>query len=263
MVEENQLNEYGVSPSKLSHEELVHMVVGLQADVEARDIVIAALQCEQNYFLVDGARRHRYFMDKAFEINLDDPILALQRDYIPFHLSSDPSDGCDFGVNAEHHRETKLTSLEELFDVQRRAHAFYREQLESAERRYAALCSSFEEERKRLERDAAQGDDVVAMLEKEREKLQLELETERNQTKRLEKELKKALDGYNNQKALSQRQRLVAAQLIREKWRLQKELSMKCEQIEQLESKLGLKSPLPFDLPSSVKVLVRILAAKC
>ncbi|KAL5112872.1 CTTNBP2 N-terminal-like protein [Taenia crassiceps] len=236
----------------LSHEELVNMVTGLQADIEARDIAIATLQ---NYFLVDGARRHRYFMDKVFEINLDDPILALQRDSFSLHLQTDLSDGCNFGVGAEHPREIKVASLEELFDVQRRSHAFYREQLRSAEQRYAALCSSFEEERKRLERDAAQGDDVVAMLEKEREKLQLELENERNQTKRLEKDLKKALNSYNNQKALSQRQRIVAAQLIREKWRLQKELSAKCERIEQLESKLGLKSSLSSDLPSSVKVL--------
>ncbi|KAL5966405.1 CTTNBP2 N-terminal-like protein, partial [Taenia solium] len=242
-------------PKHLSHEELVHMVAGLQADIEARDIAIAALQCEQNYFLVDDARRHRYFMDKVFEINLDDPILALQRDSFSLQLPTDPSVGCHFGVSAEHRRETKLANLEELIDVQRRAHAFYREQLQSAEQRYAALCSSFEEERKRLERDAAQGDDVVAMLEKEREKLQLELENERNQTKRLEKDLKKALDNYNAQKALSQRQRIVAAQLIREKWRLQKDLLAKCEEIEQLESKLGLKSPLPSDLPSSVQML--------
>lgn len=255
MVEEKKHNDRGISPSKLSHEELVHMVAGLQADVEARDILIATLRCEQNYFLVDGARRHRYFMDKAFEINLDDPILALQRDFFLLQSSTDPSDGCNSSVNAAQCCEFKVASLEELLDVQRRAHAFYREQLQSAEQRYAALCSSFEEERKRLERDAAQGDDVVAMLEKEREKLQIELENERNQTKRLEKDLKKALDSYNNQKVLSQRQRMVAAQLIREKRRLQKELLAKCEQVEQLESKLALKSPLPFDPPSSVKML--------
>lgn len=114
-------------------------------------------------------------MDKVFEVNLDDPILALQRDSFSLQFPTDSSDGCHFGANAENRREIKVASLEELFDVQRRAHAFYREQIQSAEQSYAALCSSFEEERKRLERDAAQGDDVVAMLEKEREKLQLEV----------------------------------------------------------------------------------------
>ncbi|KAM3178464.1 hypothetical protein ACTXT7_002484 [Hymenolepis weldensis] len=250
MVEENKTLDREYSPSNLSHEELVHMLAGLQADVEARDIIIASLQCEQSFLLVDDANRRRYFIDKTFDIDLDDPILALQRD---FHLvrTSTPSVNRNM---SQGFLDGKGINLEGLIENQRRSHAFYREQLQAADQRYAGLCASFEEERKRLEREAAQGDDVVAMLEKEREKLQIELESERNQNKYLQKELKKAMDSYAHQNALCQRQRMVAAQLIKEKHRLQKELSSKCAQIEQLESKLGLKSSplaLTSDRPTS------------
>ncbi|KAM7540028.1 hypothetical protein Aperf_G00000026808 [Anoplocephala perfoliata] len=256
MLEETHVADGDVSLANLSHEELVHMLIGLQADVEARDIIIATLQCEQNFLLVDDAKRHRYFIDRAFNIDLDDPILALQRDSHLLHTSAGPS----VHRNVEHCRDGKGVYLEELLDNHRRTHAFYCEQLQAADQRYAALCASFEDEHKRLERDAAQGDDVVAMLEKEREKLQSELENERNQNKCLQKELKKALDSYAHQKALSQRQRIVAAQLIKEKHRLQKELSTKCAQIDHLECKLGLKSPLSSDRPVSVNVLAGLSA---
>ena len=89
------------------------------------------------------------------------------------------------------------------------------------------------------------------------------MENERNQNRRLEKDLTRALDNYNSQKILSQRQRMVATQLIKEKRRLQKELSMKCEQIEQLESKLGLKSTFPGDSPVSTNALVSIKVVPC
>ena len=113
-------------------------------------------------------------MDKAFEVDLDDPILALQRDaFLRSSLGS--SHGFFQNNNSDQRHDFRVLGLEELIDAQRRTHAFYREQLQSAEQRYTALCASFEEERKRLERDAAQGDDVVAMLEKERERLQLEV----------------------------------------------------------------------------------------
>uniref|UniRef100_A0A5K3FYP8 Coiled-coil domain-containing protein 6 n=1 Tax=Mesocestoides corti TaxID=53468 RepID=A0A5K3FYP8_MESCO len=100
------------------------------------------------------------------------------------------------------------------------------------------------------------------MLEKEREKLQIELENERTQNKRLEKELKRALDNYNNQKALTQRQRMVAAQIIKEKRRISKEFLAKCEQVEQLESKLGLKSAVLPDISSAGKAVSPSTTAK-
>lgn len=71
----------------------------------------------------------------------------------------------------------------------------------------------------------------------------------------------KVTDSYAHQNALCQRQRMVAAQLIKEKHRLQKELSSKCAQIEQLESKLGLKSSpsaLTSDRPISVSLHVSV-----
>nr|CDS32750.2 CTTNBP2 N terminal protein [Hymenolepis microstoma] len=229
------------------------MLAGLQADIEARDIIIASLQYEQNFLLVDDAKRHRYFIDKTFDIDLDDPILALQRDSNLTHTSNI---SLNRNISQDFH-DGKAINLDMLLENQRRSYAFYREQLQAADKRYAGLCASFEEERKRLERDAAQGDDVVAMLEKEREKLQAELENERNQNKCLQRELKKALDSYAHQNALCQRQRMVAAQLISEKHRLQKELSSKCSQIEQLEFKLESKSSpstLTSDRPTSVSL---------
>ncbi|VDD77580.1 unnamed protein product [Mesocestoides corti] len=219
---------------------------------EAIEQVTSPSDCEQSFFLVDEAKRHRYFLEKAFEIDFNDPFLALQRDSRFLQTSSN---SLNRDVKHEIRSDIKEVCLGELIDAHKHVHAFFREQLLLAEERYAALCSTFEEERKRLERDAAQGDDVVAMLEKEREKLQIELENERTQNKRLEKELKRALDNYNNQKALTQRQRMVAAQIIKEKRRISKEFLAKCEQVEQLESKLGLKSAVLPDISSAGKAV--------
>lgn len=105
-------------------------------------------------------------MDAAFDIDLGSPILALQRDS-EFVTTNDQNNSNENNIKHIH--------LDAIIDAQKRTYAAFREQLQLAEDRCATICRGFEDERRRLERDAAQGDDVVAMLEREREKLQSEV----------------------------------------------------------------------------------------
>ncbi|EEC18905.1 hypothetical protein IscW_ISCW022936 [Ixodes scapularis] len=59
----------------------------------------------------------------------------------------------------------------------------------------ARLCRELDEERGKRVRDAAQGDDVTFLLEKEREHLRQEIDYERQQKRRLEKDLQQGGTG--------------------------------------------------------------------
>ncbi len=89
------------------------------------------------------------------------------------------------------------------------------------------------------------------------------MENEKGQNKRLEKELKKAIEAYNEQKSLAQRQRIAAAQLIKEKRRLLRELAAKSEQVEQLERKLGHHTSVSPDINRRSKVAVSFMYCIC
>jgi hypothetical protein len=112
--------------------------------------------------------------------------------------------------------------------------------LASAERRHAKTVRELEQERQRSMADAAQGDDVCALLEKERERLKhevraspvlmclciksLQIEYQRNEHERLGKEIGKSQKGLQDEK---ERHKAMVLYLVNERrqllFRLQEE----------------------------------------
>ncbi len=83
----------------------------------------------------------------------------------------------------------------------------------------------------------------------------LKLKQEKSANKRLERELKLALETIQEQQSLSQRQRTAAAHLIKDRRRLLRELTIKCQQLEQL----GIRSSATLEAPSVTESEVSFL----
>merc|ERR1711974_254060 len=97
--------------------------------------------------------------------------------------------------------DNQLAQLENLIATQRKAQLKMREQLGNSEKRFHKVCTELEEEKQKHAQDTAQGDDVTYMLEKERERLKAEIDFEKNQNKKLEKDLKKTLASLEEERA--------------------------------------------------------------
>lgn len=87
----------------------------------------------------------------------------------------------------------------------------------------------------------------------------IKLEHERTQNRRIEKELNKAIANCKEQKSVIQKQRMVAAQLIKEKRRILRELSVKCEQVEMLKKTHGFRETASLDTTMACRIEVRLL----
>lgn len=167
----------------MSRADLIRLLSYLEGELQARDVVIATLKAEK--------AKQMLYQAKYGRLGLNDPFTALQRDSDTC-AASDDFDEASVGRLYE----SQLAHLERLIAVQRRAHQkakqvwksvldqmrqFYRvlvfQVLAGAERRHARGVRELEQEKKRRAHDAAQGDDVCMMLEKERERLKQEVRT--------------------------------------------------------------------------------------
>ncbi|CAH8512824.1 unnamed protein product [Schistosoma rodhaini] len=113
-----------------------------------------------------------------------------------------------------------------------------RDQLVLMEKRYVKACEELEEERRKHERDAAQGDDVLVMLEKERERLKSEVEYEKLQNKKLTRDLRRVILSWREQNVLCNKQKFAAVTLIKERKRLSNELANEQKRVIELERSL-------------------------
>uniref|UniRef100_A0A914WVV1 Cortactin-binding protein-2 N-terminal domain-containing protein n=1 Tax=Plectus sambesii TaxID=2011161 RepID=A0A914WVV1_9BILA len=188
----------------LSRSDLIRLLSYLEGELQARDIVIATLRAEKAKQLLYQAKYGR--------LGLNDPLAALQRD------SETAGSTDDFDEAAVGHMyESQLAQLERLIAVQRRAHHRAKQVLASAERRHAKTVRELEQERQRSVADAAQGDDVCALLEKERERLKQEIEYQRNEHERLGKEIGKGQKVLQDEK---ERHKAMVLYLINERRQL-------------------------------------------
>jgi hypothetical protein len=135
----------------------------MEGELQARDIAIATLKTEKVKLLLYSAKYGR--------LTLNDPLAALQRDS---DVVAGPSGDFNERQVARAY-DDQLKSLDNLIDVQRKAHERAKQVLAAAERRHARTIRELEQEKARSVADAAQGDDVCALLEKEREKLNAEV----------------------------------------------------------------------------------------
>lgn len=167
---------------ELSKSDLLKLLSYLEGEVQAREIVIATLKAERVKQLL--------YQAKYGHFALNDPFAALQRDS---YGALGPATACDEAAIKTLYNN-QLGQLENLVLQHRRAQQRLREHLRE-------VVTNLEEERQKHALDTAEGDDVTYMLEKERERLRQEVEAERQQKKRLETELRRAIRLLESERA--------------------------------------------------------------
>ncbi|XP_024871232.1 uncharacterized protein CG10915 isoform X2 [Temnothorax curvispinosus] len=180
---------------ELSKTDLLKLLGYLEGELQARDIVIAALKSEKMKHLLSS----RYLSSTA------DPHAALARDIAIV--------GGVIGVEGNQ-IDQQVASLEALVTQQRKAQCRMTKVLRDAEIRHRSVIKELEEEKRKHEHDTAQGDDITYGLEKERTRLKKELELEKQEKKKLEMELKKANDHLEEEK---NRQKQIVLLLLAER----------------------------------------------
>uniref|UniRef100_UPI00398EAF1D cortactin-binding protein 2 isoform X3 n=1 Tax=Pristiophorus japonicus TaxID=55135 RepID=UPI00398EAF1D len=158
----------------LSKPELLTLLSILEGELEARDLVIETLR---------SRRKDVFIQERYGRFNLSDPFLALQRDY--------EAGGGDGSKDKQPICPSPLSILEIVMGHCKKMQERMSAQLAAAEIRHRKVILDLEEERHKHAQDAAQGDDVTYMLEKERERLLQQVEFEKSQLKQLEAENKK------------------------------------------------------------------------
>ncbi|XP_072336243.1 CTTNBP2 N-terminal like b [Scyliorhinus torazame] len=158
----------------LSKPELLMFFSVLEGELEARDVVIEALQAQH---------RDRFIQERYGKYDISDPFLALQRDCESIRDGNhgDKQPVCTNPLSVLKVVMTQCKTMQERMVSQ----------LAAAESRHRKVILDLEEERRRHAQDTAEGDDVTYMLEKERERLTQQLEFEKSQVKKVEKEQKK------------------------------------------------------------------------
>ncbi|XP_045481217.1 CTTNBP2 N-terminal-like protein isoform X3 [Harmonia axyridis] len=188
---------------ELSKTDLLKLVTYFEGEIQARDIVIAALKSEKLKQIVNLGRYKPAVMN--------DPYTALLRDSIADGPNvKPPTNEKDMTTAAEQ----QLQALEQLALQQRRAHQHMINILKEAEAKHKKVIQELEEEKCKHEHDTAQGDDITYGLEMERTRLRQELEMERNGRKKLEKELKRQLEMADEERA---RQKQIVLLLLAER----------------------------------------------
>lgn len=107
-----------------------------------------------------------------------------------------------------------LALLENVIAEQRMIQMRMMHLMRNAEEKHKKLTQELEDEKRKHERDTAQGDDIAYGLEIERTKLKQELETEKTQRKKVEKDLKKLQEVLDNERA---RQKQIVLLLLAER----------------------------------------------
>lgn len=196
--------------TEIPHQELVRMLYYLEGELQARDVVIAALRNERVKQYITQLRTQR--------LSPNDPYAAIFRDKIALsgHLISRESSIQAAQAESEFRQiiEQQMEHQQQMIQKQRATHArmvnILTESLENNQR----MLQELEEEKRKHEHDTAQGDDITYGLEMERTKLRQELEEERTQSKKLEKDIKKLQETLEFER---QRQKHIVLLLIAER----------------------------------------------
>ncbi|XP_078277021.1 CTTNBP2 N-terminal like b [Rhinoraja longicauda] len=220
----------------LSKSELLMFFSVLEGELEARDMVIEALQAQQ---------KDRFIQERYGKYDISDPFLALQRDCESIH------DGTS--VDKEPVCTNPLSVLKVVMTQCKKMQDRMISQLAAAESRHRKVILDLEEERRRYAQDMAEGDDVTYMLEKERERLTQQLEFEKSQVKKVEKEQKKLSAQLDEERS---RHKQLTTVLVKEC----KKASNKTA--EEVQKAAGLKLKLEKELARSSKLEEELAAEK-
>ncbi|XP_054737039.1 CTTNBP2 N-terminal-like protein [Anastrepha obliqua] len=196
--------------SEIPHSELVKMLYFLEGELQARDVVIAALRNERVKQYITQLRTKR--------VQPNDPYAAIFRDKIALAGNMISRESSTQAAQAEMEVrqiiEQQMEQQYQMVSKQRATHLrmvnILTESLENNQR----MLQELEEEKRKHEHDTAQGDDITYGLELERTKLRQELEEERAQLKKMEKEMKKLQETLDYER---NRQKQIVLLLIAER----------------------------------------------
>lgn len=183
--------------NELAQSDILELVCYLEGELQARDIVIAAVRSE-------NIKGHLLAASQSKEISLDDPHAALFRDYVA--SSGNIASKSSSALVAKCEQETRniagerLKFLETMLVQQRQTHLQMCKILRNAESKEKQLVNELDEARRKHEHDTAQGDDITYGLELERTRLKQDLEKEREAKKKVEKDLKKLQEQLEREK---------------------------------------------------------------
>lgn len=220
---------------ELSKADLVKLLSVLEGELQAREIVIAVLKAEQVKQLLYP---HKPSTNRN---NGSDPWASLQRDVLGAY------DGRFDAAAVKALHGMQLRHLENLIALHRRVQCRAREEQRAIEQQCSKLCKELEEEKaKRL----AQGAGGDGNLEKEADHLRQQLDYERQQNRRLDKDLKQVSECLEQERSrqkqivlllLAERKRLIL-RLVQERQRsehllqiLKEEKSRSADMVEGLE----------------------------
>ena len=196
--------------TEIPHSELVKMLYFLEGELQARDVVIAALRNERVKQYITQLRSKR--------VQPNDPYAAIFRDKIALAGNMISRESSTQAAQAEMEvRQIIEQQMEQQYQMVSKQHATHlrmvnilTESLENNQR----MLQELEEEKRKHEHDTAQGDDITYGLELERTKLRQELEEERAQLKKMEKEMKKLQETLDYER---NRQKQIVLLLIAER----------------------------------------------
>lgn len=200
--------------SEITQADLLRLLSYLEGELQAREIVIAALKSE-------SIKQHIY-ATRGIIVGDHDPQAALYRDSIATssgHQVSRASSAlaAQSELAIRSFARQKLDALQNVIYEQRHAHIKLIGVLKDFEEKHKSLLQQLADEKQKHERDTAQGDDITYGLEVERTRLRVDLETERALTKRLEKEAKKTQETLDAERS---RQKTIVLLLLAERKRI-------------------------------------------
>lgn len=222
---------------EFSQSDLLRLLSYLEGELQAREVVIAALKviCVVQSlshsiklfylysFIQTQSENLKQFIyaSRCQPVGPNDPQAALYRDNLAAvgnlvsRQSSAAAAQSEQGMKL--FARQQLESLENAVQQQRQTHMKLIGVIKESEDKHKYLLHELEEEKKKHERDTAQGDDITYGLEIERTRLRQDLETEKQTTRRLEKEAKKAQETLDAERS---RQKTIVLFLLAERKRI-------------------------------------------
>ncbi|XP_071815836.1 uncharacterized protein [Apostichopus japonicus] len=172
---ENQ--DHRMAILNFSKNDLLQLLGLLEAELEARELVITSLKTE-------CAKNSQPSSNHYKQYTLHNPYAALSRDEedrggvqedVRKGAESDPAD-----------------ILEKMVDRHRKAEEHMKQQLEDLSKSHNQVLKELALERQKHAQETAHGDDVTYFLEKDRERLSQQVDFEKAQQKKMERETKRA-----------------------------------------------------------------------